>query len=118
MPQSILHPLSPTEWRLMSCVWDLRAATSSEVSTYLRNKDQDVPTKRIGIGLYRLETKGYLRSIPGPTSSRGRPPHIYFPLVTYKDGLQRQFQKFLADHGVDADDFDFLKSVLLKESPC
>jgi predicted transcriptional regulator len=98
-----IYLLSPTEWRLMRCVWDLRAANPLQVAEHLRSEfGEEVRPKTAGIFLARLEEKGYLRSIPGPAVAlRGRPPHIYFPLVTYRDALRRQFKKFLDDYKVD-----------------
>jgi predicted transcriptional regulator len=98
-----LVPLSPTEWRLMRCVWDLRQATPPQVADHLRTKlGEELSPKTVGIFLARLEEKGYLRSSPGPTSAvRGRPAHVYSPSVAHEDSLRRQLQKFLDDHLID-----------------
>src|SRR5215210_873609 len=98
-----LIPLSPTEWRLMRCVWDLREATPPQVADHLRTKlGEELSPKTVGIFLARLEEKGYLRSSPGPASAvRGRPAHVYSPLVLLEDSLRRQVQKFLDEHRVD-----------------
>src|SRR5215210_6329597 len=107
-----LVPLSPTEWRLMRCVWDLGEATPPQVADHLRTKlREELSPKTVGIFLARLEEKGYLRSFPGPTSAvRGRPAHVYTPLVTHEDSLRHQLQKFLDDHLVDKDTLEALLS--------
>jgi predicted transcriptional regulator len=99
-PKKLL-PLTPTEWRLMRCVWDLRAANPPQIAGHLRSAfGEEVGPKTVGIFLARLAKKGYLRSAPG-TAVRGRPPHIYFPLVDYEDALRQQLEKFLEDHLID-----------------
>jgi predicted transcriptional regulator len=93
--------LTPSEWRLMRCVWDLRAADPPQVAEHLRSTFGDeVSPKTVGIFLARLEKKGYLRSSPR-TAARGRPPHVYVPLVAYEDALRQQLEKFLEDHSID-----------------
>lgn len=107
MPTTTLLPLSPTEWRLMRCIWDLQEANPPQVAEYLCTKlGEELSPKTVGIFLARLEEKGYLRSTPGPAlAGRGRPPHIYAPLVTHDAALRRQFNKFLSDHLIDEDTF-------------
>ena len=109
-----LLPLSATEWRLMVCIWELRAATPPQVSECLRTKlGEELSPKTAGIFLARLEEKGYLRSAPGPALAvRGRPPHVYSPLVAREDALRRQLQKFLDDHLVEQEDIALLKRFL------
>ncbi len=109
-----LPPLSPTEWRLMSCVWDLRAANPPQVSEHLRTRlGEELSPKTAGIFLARLEEKGYLRSAPGPTlAARGRPPHIYQALVTREESLRRQLEKFIEDYLIDDDGLALLETLL------
>lgn len=109
-----LLPLSPTEWRLMACIWDLQAATPPQVAERLRTKlGEEVTPKTAGIFLARLEEKGYLRSAPGPTLAvRGRPAHLYSPLVTRQDALRRQLLKFLDDHLIEDEDVTLLETLL------
>jgi predicted transcriptional regulator len=110
MLPKILSILSPTEWRLMRCVWDLHEANPSQVADYLQNElGEELSAKTVGIFLGRLEEKGYLRSFLGPAPvGRGRPPHVYSPLISYDAALRRQFQKFLDDHLVDKDALEAL----------
>jgi len=109
-----LLPLSATEWRLMFCVWELRAATPPQVAEHLRTQlGEKVSPKTAGIFLARLEEKGYLRSAPGPSQAvRGRPPHVYSPLVSREDALRRQLQKFLDDHLIEEKDISLLEAFL------
>jgi len=113
LPMKLL-PLSPTEWRLMRCVWDLRTANPLQVVGHLlRVFGVKISPKAAGIFLARLEEKGYLCSAPGPAVAlRGRPPHIYFPLVTHQDALQWQLQKFLADHLIDEERLALVETLL------
>lgn len=115
MTLKTLPPLSPTEWRLMSCVWDLRSANPPQVAEHLRTKlGEDLSPKTAGIFLARLEEKGYLRSAPETTpAGRGRPAHIYQPVVTREESLQWQLEKFLEDHLVDAEGLPALLDTLL-----
>ncbi len=109
-----LLPLSVTEWRLMYCVWELGAATPPQVAEHLRTRlGEEVSPKTSGIFLARLEEKGYLRSAPGPSLSlRGRPPHVYSPLVSREEALRRQLQKFLDDHLIEEKDISLLEAFL------
>lgn len=109
-----LPPLSATEWRLMACIWELQAATPPQVAEHLRTRlGEEVTAKTAGIFLARLEEKGYLRSAPGPALAvRGRPPHVYSPLVTREDALRRQLQKFLEDHLIEDEDVALLEVFL------
>ena len=112
-----LSPLSPTEWRLMSCIWALRAANPPQVSEYLRTRlGEDLSPKTAGIFLARLEEKGYLRSAPAPVpAARGRPPHIYEAVVTREESLRWQLKKFLDDHLIDADSLELLETLLSRQ---
>ncbi len=107
-------PLSPTEWRLMACIWELQAATPPQVAEHLRTKlGEEISAKTAGIFLARLEEKGYLQSVPSPAlAMRGRPPHVYSPLITREDALQHQLLKFLADHLIDDEDITLLQTLL------
>ena len=109
-----LPPLSPTEWRLMSCIWDLRAANPPQVAEHLRIRlGEELSPKTAGIFLARLEEKGYLRSAPGPVlAGRGRPPHIYQAKVTRDESILRQLEKFLEDHLIDNADLSLLERLL------
>jgi predicted transcriptional regulator len=109
-----LHPLSPTEWRLMSCVWELEAANPPQVSEHLRTKlGEELSPKTAGIFLARLEEKGYLRSAPGPAlAGRGRPPHFYQAMVTRDESLRWQLEKFLEDHLIDDASLALLERLL------
>jgi predicted transcriptional regulator len=114
MTANKLSPLSPTEWRLMSCIWELRAANPPQVSEHLRSSlGEELSPKTTGVFLARLEEKGYLRSAPGPSlAGRGRPPHIYQAVITREESLRRQLEKFLEDHLIDDDSLLLLKSLL------
>src|SRR5262245_57653316 len=109
-----LLPLSPTEWRLMACIWELRAATAPQVAEHLRTKlGEEFSAKTVGIFLARLEEKGYLRSASGPALAvRGRPPHVYSPLEAREAALQRQLRKFLEDHLIEQEDIALLETFL------
>jgi len=112
-----LPPLSPTEWRLMSCIWHLQAASPPQVSDFLRSTfSEDLSPKSAGILLSRLEEKGFLRSVPAPAlAGRGRPPHIYEAVVTREQSLLRQLKKFLDDHLIDADIHHLLRTLLSRD---
>lgn len=114
MTSKKLPPLSPTEWRLMSCVWDLEPANPPQVSEHLRTKlAEKLSPKAAGILLARLEEKGYLRSAPGPAlAGRGRPPHIYQAAITREESLRRQLEKFLEDHLIDDEGLALLETLL------
>jgi predicted transcriptional regulator len=91
-------PLAPTEWLLMRCVWDLGEANPLEVAEHLTHRYcRDFEAKTVGILLARLVRKGYLRFTPGLVV-RGRPPHVYSPLVTPEAAMRRQVEQFLEDH--------------------
>lgn len=109
-----LPPLSPTEWRLISCVWDLGMANPPQVAEHLRTSlGEELSPKSAGVLLARLEAKGYLRSEPEPApAGRGRPPHFYQAVVTREESLRWQLEKFLEDHLVKAADLGVLKSLL------
>lgn len=107
-----LLPLSASEWRLLSCLWDLRSANPAQVADHLQLRLREaLSPKTVGIMLARLENKGYLRSAPGPVL-RGRPPHIYVPLVNREDALRIQIQKFLIDHLIDDNSDEISKKFL------
>jgi predicted transcriptional regulator len=117
MAHKKLLPLSRTEWRLLSCIWDLRAANPPQVSEHFQNKfSEELSPKTAGIFLARLEDKGYLRSAPGPVhAGRGRPPHIYQAVVAREESLEWQLEKFLDDHLIDADSLEFLMTLLSRQ---
>jgi predicted transcriptional regulator len=105
---------SETEWRLLSCVWDLRSANPIEVAEHLRTRyKRELSAKTVGILLGRLVEKGFLRSVTGPIPPRGRPALIYFPLVTRREALRRQFQLFFENHLIEAEeDLAFLEALI------
>ena len=105
---------SETEWLLLSCVWDLRSANPIEVADHLRTRyNRDLSAKTVGILLGRLVERGFLRSVTGPVPPRGRPALIYFPLVSRRDALRRQFQRFFENHLIQAEeDLSFLESLI------
>lgn len=86
----------------MRSIWDLGEANPPDVAEHLRCRygRGDLGPKTVGILLRRLVTKGFLHSTPKAVL-RGRPPHVYFPLVSEQDALQLQLEKFLQDHKID-----------------
>jgi len=108
-PKSV-DPLSPSEWRLMRCIWEHGPSTPSQVAEYL---GLGLHPKSAGILLARLVSKGFLEfrraHIPVPgrplqkSPLRGRPTHVYSALVTFEDSLRAQLQSFLEAHEVDAE---------------
>jgi predicted transcriptional regulator len=101
----------PTEWLLLSCLWDLRSANPIEVAAHLRSRyKRDLSAKTVGILLARMVEKGLLRSVTGPVPPRGRPALIYFPLVSRQDALRRQFQRFVEAHLIEEEDIAHLLS--------
>lgn len=108
-----LAPLTRAEWRLMWSVWELGSATPPQAAEHFRQCFcQKVGAKTTGIYLARLEEKGYLGSAPGK-AVRGRPPRVYTPLVSYDEALRQQFDKFLADHLLDEEGRETLRSILV-----
>lgn len=97
-----LRPLSPIEWLLMRSIWDLGGADPPDVAEHLRShyERSDLGKKTVGILLRRLVTKGYLCSSPRPVV-RGRPPHVYSPLIGPEDAFELLVEKFLQDHKID-----------------
>lgn len=99
----------PTDWLLLSCLWDLRSANPIEVADHLRTRyKRDLSAKTVGILLARMVEKGLLRSVTGPVPPRGRPALIYFPLISREDALRRQFQWFLETYRIDEEDVALL----------
>ena len=105
---------SETEWRLLSCVWDLRSANPIEVAEHLHTRyKRELSAKTVGILLGRLVEKGFLRSVTGPIPPRGRPALIYFPLVSRREALRRQFELFFENHLIEAEeDLEFLEALI------
>jgi predicted transcriptional regulator len=110
-PQSTL---SPTEWQIMSAVWELGKADASEVSALLQRRyGRACPPKTAGIFLARLVQRGFLRHTTIKPVRPGRPAHIYSPSIARQDALRRQIQKFLEDYGFEAADFETLQEILI-----
>lgn len=107
--------IAPSEFALMRCIWDLGAANAQQVSEHLTkyyaHRNHPLPPSTVGILLARLVRKGYLRSSPGLVG-RGRPPHVYTPIVTWEDAFRLQVERFLDDYKVDAETL----AEVLKES--
>ena len=69
--------------------------------------------KTVGILLGRLVERGFLRSVTGPIPPRGRPALIYFPLVSRREALRRQFELFFENHLIEAEeDLEFLEALI------
>lgn len=105
--------LAPLEWRIMKCVWDLGSADPIEITKHLRTsyQSEDYSPKTIGVVLLRLLHKGYVEFTAQP-AGRGRPRHVYTPLVTKTSVLRMHFDKFLDDYLLDEDDFEALEVYL------
>jgi len=112
--------ISPTEFVLMRCIWDLGAANAQQASEHLAQHygrtNFPLTPSTIGIFLARLVKKGYLRSSPGLVG-RGRPPHVYVPIVTFEDAFRLQIERFIFDCRTDAETlYETLKESFLSES--
>jgi predicted transcriptional regulator len=106
-------PLSPIEWQVMASVWSLGEADALRVSNLLRERRRNCPPKTAGVYLARLEDKGYLRSEPTQESAgRGRPAHVYFPLVSREKALAAQLERFLDEHPLQDGEVQILQDLL------
>lgn len=107
-----LEPLSPSEWDVLACVYDLHSANPLQVSKQLslRNLRSFAPST-CGVLLARVAQKGYL-SVEPERQARGRPLHIYTPTVPWQMALRRQFEKFLEAYRVDDEGLETLASIL------
>lgn len=109
--------LSPTEWQMMSAVWELKEADALEVSRLLSRKwGRTYPSKTVGILLSRLTQKGYLRFTAPSSAGRGRPAHIYSPAISRDAALVVQFTRFLSDYLIVEEDFRTLRTLLTQKS--
>src|SRR5436305_7243303 len=90
-----LKPLPPSEWRIMYLLWRHGPLTVLEAQRL--SPDHNVNT--IATFLRRLETKGYVSSVPLASSPQGgRPPERFYPRVDYSTGLELVVQTFLAEY--------------------
>ena len=106
-------PLSPTEWHLMSAVWDLGSANALMVSQILRTKFKRVYSpKTTGIMLSRLADRGFLRSVQADSPGPGRPAHLYTPALPRDLAVRGQFKRFLNDHSIQQQDYEILRTIL------
>ena len=105
--------LAPLEWRIMKCVWDLGAADPIEITKHLRTnyRTEDYNPKTIGVVLLRLLHKGYVQ-FTAQAAGRGRPRHVYTPLVTKASVLRMHFDRFLDDYLLDQEDIEALEAYL------
>jgi predicted transcriptional regulator len=96
----------------MRCVWDLGSANAQQVTEHAKQRyDTDLVPSTVGIYLYRMMQKDYLRSTPGLVG-RGRPAHVYIPIVTWEDAFRLQVQRFIEDYKADPETLQ----KILKES--
>jgi predicted transcriptional regulator len=107
-----LEPLSPSEWDVLACVYDLRSANPFQVSKQLRLRNlRSFAPSTCGVLLGRVAQKGYL-TVTTERQARGRPLHIYTPTVPWQMALRRQFEKFLEAYRVDGERLETLASIL------
>lgn len=110
-----LVPLSPGEWAILACVWDLGCANAIEVFEKLRERglrDYGRPSTA-GTLLARVADKGYL-AVETQRQDRGRPFHYYRPLVSRETALEWQLEKFFRDHLLTDDDVEMVASFLAR----
>lgn len=94
--------LSPTEWRVMTCLWALKVASPAELAEELEKRvHQQTLPKTVGILLARLEARGYVTSTLGPSPPRGRPSKLFRPACSHRDLLRHQIKRFLVEHLLD-----------------
>ena len=107
-----LEPLSPSEWDVLACVYDLRSANPLQISKQLglRNLRSFAPST-CGVLLARVAQKGYL-TVTTERQARGRPLHIYTPTVPWRMALTRQFERFLEAYRVGGEGLETLASIL------
>ena len=102
-----MEPLSPTEWLVMRCIWDLGPSEPNAVSHRLEaTYGREYGPKTASVLLGRLVSKGYLSFRLGIVPRSGRRPHVYFPLVPLEAALQGLVEKFLGDYRLDPEEFD------------
>ncbi len=107
-----LEPLSPSEWDVLACIYDLRSANPLQVSKQLRLRNlRSFAPSTCGVLLARVAQKGYL-AVTSERQARGRPLHIYTPTVPWQIALRRQFEKFLEAYRVDCDELETLATIL------
>lgn len=105
--------LGPTEWRIMRSLWDLRSADPVQIAERLRTRyGFDYSPQAAGIFLRRLAEKGYACFVIAPAVGRGRPRHVYSPLIGEEEALRRQVLRFLQEYLIDDDRLDLVESVL------
>lgn len=106
------EPLSPPEWQILVCVYDLGSANPIEVSQQLRRRClREFRPTTTGVLLWRIANKGYLSVEPKP-QPRGRPLHTYTPTVPWQMALEWQFQKFVDNYLLSDEALDLLASLL------
>jgi hypothetical protein len=100
--ESTLRRLSPTEWRIMATLWELKLAKPAGIASHLRTSfNLDVPLKRLRALLARLEGLRYVHSASPPTLGRGRPSLLYVPVVSRDHAVRQQLEVFLEDFTLD-----------------
>lgn len=108
-----LPPLAPSEWLLMSCVWELGLANALEVSEMLRtSREGGLSPKTTGILLARIAEKGYLSITAVPRIGGGRPIYSYTPVVSRETALRRQIDRFFEVFRLDDADLDLMSSII------
>ena len=100
--------ISPTEWRVLLCVWDLGSATPMEVAGHLEKlfgRSSAFSPKTVGILLARVAEKGLLRAERTPAAAmKGRPPNQYTAAISKTEGLRLILEQFVAAYHLDEGD--------------
>ncbi len=110
--QQPFEALSPPEWHILACVYDLQSANPLQVSQQLRRRSlRSFPPSTCGVLLARVAKKGYLSAEP-VRQARGRPLHNYTPTLPRRIALGRQFEKFLQNYLLDDEGLETLASLL------
>jgi predicted transcriptional regulator len=90
--------ISPSEWLLLRCIWDLGAATPVEVAEHLQrrySRTEGLSSKTVGILLARGVEKGLLQSDRVAAAVRGRPPFRYSAAITKPEALSIILRQFI-----------------------
>jgi len=116
MDSSSEASFSPTEWQVMSAVWELGEADVFKITDLVRSRFGRAYTqKTMGVLLFRLERKGHLRSTVADPAGRGRPVHLYSPVVSRQAAITVQLQRFLRDFFLDNDEDLIMLRALLSQ---
>lgn len=108
-----LEPLSPGEWHVVACVFDLRSANPIQVSAHLAGKYlRKSHPSTCGVLLARAAAKGYLSVTLERQAHRGRPLHVYAPKLAFQTALVRQFERFLETYLIGDEGLEILTTLL------